>query len=106
MTGLTICGIIAGAPTIKGVTIAGFGVGGQSLTGLKMALGMVMVKNNGTINGLSISAFNFIKGTQKGVSIGIVNYAYRLKGIQIGLVNIVRDNPRGRKILPIINFNF
>ena len=25
------------------------------------------------------------------MTIGIVNYAYKLKGIQIGLVNIVRD---------------
>jgi len=106
LTGLTICGLGAGAPSIRGVTIAGLGLGGKFVSGLSVALGTVMVKDDGMISGLNISAFNYIKGTQKGVAIGIVNYAYRLKGIQIGLVNIVRDNPRGRVILPIINFNF
>lgn len=106
LTGLTICGLGAGAPSIRGVTIAGLGLGGKSISGLSVALGTVMVKDDGVISGLNISAFNYIKGTQKGVAIGIVNYAYRLKGIQIGLVNIVRDNPRGRVVLPIINFNF
>jgi hypothetical protein len=65
-----------------------------------------MVKDNGVMNGLAVSAFNFIKGTQRGVAIGIVNYAYRLRGLQIGLINIVRDNPAGRNVLPIINWNF
>jgi len=106
LIGLTICGIGAGAPTVKGVTIAGIGVGGKSLTGLSIALGTIQVRENGIMRGLAISAYNYIKGTQKGISIGIVNYAYRLKGVQIGLINIIRDNPRGRKILPIINFNF
>jgi hypothetical protein len=106
LTGLTICGLGAGAPSIRGVTIAGLGLGGKSISGLSVALGTIRITDDGVISGLNISAFNHIKGTQKGVAIGIVNYAYRLKGLQIGLVNIVRDNPRGRVVLPIINFNF
>ncbi len=106
LTGLTICGLAAGAPMIKGITIAGFGLGGKSISGLSIALGTVQVTDDGIISGLSISAFNYIRGTQRGVAIGIVNYAYRLKGLQIGLVNIVRDNPKGRVVLPIINFCF
>jgi hypothetical protein len=106
LTGLTICGLAVGAPMIKGITIAGFGLGGKSISGLSIALGTVQVKDDGIISGLSISAFNYIRGTQRGVAIGIVNYAYRLKGLQIGLVNIVRDNPKGRVVLPVINFCF
>jgi hypothetical protein len=106
LTGLNICGIGAGAPTIKGVSIAGFGLGGRSISGLSLALGTIQVKNGGVLNGLAVSAFNYIRGTQRGIAIGIVNYAFRLKGVQIGLLNIVRDNPRGRTVLPIVNFCF
>jgi len=109
LTGLTVCGLAAGSPSIKGLTVAGLAVGGTKITGVSLALGTIMVKQDkgdGAYSGLAVSAFNNIKGTQKGVAIGIVNYAYRLKGLQIGLVNIVRDNPKGRKVLPIINFNF
>jgi hypothetical protein len=40
------------------------------------------------------------------VSIGIVNYAWRVRGIQIGVVNIVRDNPTPLKVLPVLNSSF
>jgi hypothetical protein len=109
LTGLTVCGLAAGAPSVTGLTIAGLAVGGTKITGVSLALGTIMVrldKGDGAYTGLAVSAFNNIRGTQKGVSIGIVNYAYRLKGVQIGLLNFVRDNPKGRKVLPIINFNF
>ena len=56
--------------------------------------------------GLAVSSFNYIKGTMKGVSIGIVNYAHQLKGIQIGLINIVKSNPKLTRILPVINVHF
>jgi hypothetical protein len=35
-----------------------------------------------------------VRGTVNGLSIGIVNYAWKIeKGLQLGLVNIVRENP-------------
>ena len=104
--GLTIGGIGAGSPTIKGITIGGLAAGGENITGITAALGMIKIENNGTHTGFNLSAFNYIKGTQTGLSIGIVNYAYNLKGVQIGLVNYVRDNPKYLKVLPIINANF
>jgi hypothetical protein len=64
------------------------------------------VNKKGRLTGVSISAFNQIKGYQSGVSIGIVNYAAKLHGIQIGLINYVRDNPKFLKVLPVINFRF
>lgn len=104
LIGLTIAGIGAGAPTVKGITIAGVGAGGKSITGLTMALATIRITDDGTLNGLAVSAYNNIRGYQRGVSIGIVNYAYRVKGLQIGLINIIRDNPPGRKVLPIVNW--
>lgn len=106
LTGLSIGGLGVGAPNVRGVVIAGLGAGGHNIKGVFLAAGTIRVEDDGIMHGLAISGFNSIKGTQNGLTIGIVNYAYRLKGLQIGLINIVRDNPRGRKVLPIINFNF
>jgi hypothetical protein len=106
MAGLTVCGLGAGAPVLEGLTIAGFGLGGKRIRGVSIALGSIHIVEDGVYSGLAVSAFNHIRGTMKGVAIGIVNTAYRLRGLQIGLVNIVRDNPRGRTVLPIVNFNF
>ena len=35
-----------------------------------------------------------------------MNYAEELQGVQIGLINIARNNPRGAKVLPIANAHF
>jgi len=54
--------------------------------------------------GLGISTFNQVLGQQNGLTIGVVNFARSLNGVQLGLINIVRDNPSGRKVLPVINW--
>lgn len=99
-------GIGAGSPEINGITIAGFGVGGENITGISAAIGTVKIENEGLYKGLAISAFNYIKGEQNGVSIGIVNYSHKLTGFQFGLINYVRDNPAWMRILPLVNFHF
>jgi len=106
LAGLTVSGLAAGSTEIHGLTIAGGVVGGQTLTGLQLAGGMVHVIKNGSLRGCAVSPFNYIRGTQIGLSIGIVNYAWSVRGVQIGLVNIVRNNPRGLKILPVFNTSF
>ena len=106
LRGITIGGIGAGSPEILGLTIGGAAVGSQDITGVTAAIGMIKIEEDGNYTGFALSGFNYIKGKQTGVSIGIVNYAYQLKGIQIGLVNYVRDNPDYLKVLPIINANF
>jgi len=58
------------------------------------------------MQGISISAFNHIKGEQRGLSIGILNIAQHLKGLQIGLINIAKSNRKGLKVLPILNAPF
>jgi hypothetical protein len=58
------------------------------------------------MSGLSVSAYNQIRGLQAGVAIGLLNFARRLKGIQIGLLNIARNNPPPFRVLPIINAHF
>ena len=45
-------------------------------------------------------------GSNFGLAIGVINYARSLHGMQLGLLNIVRDNPGGRKVLPVVNWHF
>jgi hypothetical protein len=65
---------------------------------------MVQVDTGGSARGATIAAVNRIRGHQSGLAIGIVNYAWSLNGVQVGAVNIVRDNPRGRRVLPVVNW--
>ena len=44
-----------------------------------------------------------MKGAQRGLAIGIVNFAEELHGAQVGLVNIAMNNPRATRVLPILN---
>ena len=94
LKGLTMAGIAAGAPRVRGLVMAGGVVGGQDLKGAFLSGICIYVPKDGRISGLAASPFNFIKGSQSGVSIGIVNYARSVDGVQIGIIsNIVRDNP-------------
>jgi hypothetical protein len=106
LSGVTIAGLAAGSEEIRGLTIAGGAVGGKILKGLQVAGGMVHVIKEGAFYGCAVSPYNYIRGSQTGVSIGIVNYAWTVKGVQLGLVNIVRDNPAGLKVLPVFNTSF
>lgn len=106
IVGWAAAGIAAGAPKIRGVATAGIVVGGKDLKGLFAAGGSVHVPLGGTLAGVAYSPFNYIRGAVSGVSIGLVNYAHTVKGFQLGLVNIVRDNPAWLKVLPVFNTSF
>ena len=107
ITGFSLGILAVGAgEDLKGVAVGGLGVGaGESITGIAIALGTVKISKDGRLKGFSASTFNHIRGSQTGLSIGIVNIAYELNGVQIGLVNYVRENPPYRRLLPLVNFN-
>lgn len=103
LRGLSVAGIAVGAPRISGVAAA-LAVGGQEVRGVVLAPAWFKIER-GEVRGVSISSFNQIKGVQRGLAIGIVNYAWELQGVQVGLINIARNNPRGRQVLPIANWH-
>ena len=53
--------------------------------------------------GLAVSAYNDIRGVNRGITIGIYNYARTSPGMQFGLLNFVRDNPGSLRLLPLVN---
>jgi hypothetical protein len=99
-----VAGLGAAASDVRGLAVAGIGVGGGSVTGVAAAGGYTRVEN-GVLRGLSVAAYNDVRGQQRGLTIGLYNYARVLHGLQLGLVNVARNNPRGLQVLPIVNAN-
>lgn len=121
ITGIHLAGFGIGAGgTIKGVSAAIFGIGADRMEGLNLAgtlqarqmVGVALspiylkVAENGNFHGLGISAYNDVRGHTTGLTIGLVNYTRTLNGVQLGLVNIVTQNPKHRQVLPVANWNF
>jgi hypothetical protein len=118
ITGLAISGIGAGSGgTIHGVAIAGVGVGAPRLEGLFVASAvgaldaraiviapvLFRIEPEGSFVGGSLSAVNYVRGSQRGLSIGVVNYARSLSGVQVGVINIIA-NQKSHPFLPIVNW--
>ena len=121
ITGIHIAGFGLGAGgTIKGASAALFGIGADRLDGLNLAgtlsarqmQGLAIapaylrVNADGNFHGVGLSAYNEVRGHTTGLTIGLVNYTRTLNGVQVGLVNVVRENPKHRQVLPIANWNF
>jgi hypothetical protein len=119
MTGVQIAGIGIGAGgTLKYLSIAGAGigasriegvaaaaaVGGENIRGLVIAPIYFKITEDGMMRGVNMSAYNDVRGTQRGLAIGLFNYARNLDGVQVGLLNYAR-NKHSAKLLPIINYS-
>ena len=117
--GITIAGVgIGSGGTLRWLSVAGVGIGAPRIIGFAAApmVGAERAKaliiapaymriERGTFSGVSLSAFNHVKGDQYGLTIGVFNYASYLHGVQIGLLNYAKSNPTPFKLLPIANFH-
>ncbi len=103
LRGLAIGGIAVGAPVIRAIVLAGLTAGGEDVSGVVIAPAYFSVTENGYMNGLSVSAVNRIRGRQHGLTIGIINIARDLRGVQLGLLNYAGSNRRGLRLLPLVN---
>lgn len=91
-----------GAPRIRGIVAAG-AAGGHDVEGGVLAPVYFKIENDGRVRGVTISAFNHIKGEQFGLSIGLLNYAWELRGWQFGVLNYAANNSPGLRLLPLFN---
>jgi hypothetical protein len=73
------------------------------ITGLNLSIAWT---ESYRMTGFSFAAYNRTYGVQQGLVVGIFNHAEGLRGVQIGLLNYVENNPPWARILPIINANF
>jgi len=105
ISGVAVGGLAAGAEeSVNGIVVGGVGVSARNIRGVGLGGGTVQVEN-GTIHGIVASAYNDIEGRQVGLSIGIYNHASALRGVQLGLLNVARDNPGWARVLPILNLS-
>lgn len=102
--GLTVAGVGVGAPRLIGVVLTGIGAGAEEARGLVVAPAYFKIEEGGELRGLSVSAWNNIRGSQRGLAIGLLNIAEELHGVQVGLINIAR-NKRSFSVLPFLNYH-
>ena len=98
---VSIAGVGVGAPRIEGIAVAA-AVGAQDAKAVIIAPAYMRI-DRGTFTGVSASAFNHVKGEQRGLTIGVFNYAQQLHGLQLGVLNYVRDNRAPFRLLPLFN---
>jgi hypothetical protein len=101
-SGIAVAGLGVGAPRIRGGAAAMI-VGTENARGVVIAPALFRTERGGRLTGASLSSVNAIRGTQHGLTIGLVNYAERLQGVQIGAININKGASGPFKVLPIIN---
>lgn len=105
LSGIGVGGVgIATGDAITGLAVAGASVISPSLTGVSVAGGYTRTED-GPLRGAVVSAYNDIRGPQHGLSIGLYNYTRALHGVQIGLLNVARNNPDWARVLPVLNLN-
>jgi hypothetical protein len=102
LRGLSIGGVGVGAPRLEGVAVSGLGVGAKEAHAIVIAPAYFRIEDDGELRGASASAYNRVLGRQRGFTLGLVNYARELDGIQIGLINI-SDNGGHRRIIPLVS---
>jgi hypothetical protein len=100
---VSVAGVGIGAPRIEGLAIAPV-VGAETTNGLIVAPIYFKLAKGGATRGVNVSAYNEVRGIQRGLAIGIFNYARTLDGVQLGLLNYARNKPRGTRLLPIFNY--
>lgn len=104
VTGLAVGGVGVGAAAVRGAII-GLVAGGRDVAGLVVAPAYFTVEPEGGFTGVALSAVNRIQGEQRGLTIGLVNIAARLHGVQLGLVNYAGNNSTF-KVMPLVNAHF
>jgi len=103
--GISIGGLgLVGSGGLTGINIGGLGaVSRGDVTGISLSIITTQVQ---CMEGVVTGIYNRVYGRQAGLSVGVFNHATELRGVQIGLINYVEDNPPGLRILPVVNAHF
>ena len=85
------------------MSFAGYRTKATTVTGVHLSGITTQVDySEGIIAGL----YNCVYTQQTGISIGVFNRATVYKGLQIGLLNYIENNPPWARYLPIVNAHF
>lgn len=87
---------------MRGLLVGVGMVGGKAVKGLALAGGHFGCQ---TLDGMATGLYCRVGERQSGVTIGLLNTARRLDGLQIGLLNHAGNNPPMLRWLPILNLH-
>lgn len=92
---------VGASGAVRGIAAAGVGVfAKRDVTGLAAALGVVDARE---LTGVAVGAHTRVRGTQRGLTVGLLNRAHRLQGVQLGFLNEARNNPALLRWVPGVN---
>jgi hypothetical protein len=101
---ITVHGIDVGVEEkLGGLGAAGISVRADEIEGIALAGALVKARS---LTGFSAGAVNYFDEYQAGLSIGLVNFARELNGVQLGIINIAKNNSSPFRVLPIVNAHF
>ena len=107
LSGITVAGLGAGVGgKVSGLALAGVGVATTEANAIVITPGFFRAKKSdgdARATGVFVAAVNAVQGEQRGLSIGVINFARSLKGVQLGVLNIVADG-RAPRVLPLANW--
>ncbi len=103
--GVTVSGVSNKfSENASGVAFSGiYNYASQGFSGISAALWRN--KSLEQFNGLQAGVFCRSERLA-GVQAGLINRSNRVSGVQFGLINIIHSNPKGRRVLPIVNWCF
>lgn len=105
LRGFTFGLVGAGAPRVRGVAV-GLSAGGHDIEGIVLAPVYFIATDSddedGRVRGITVSSWNRVKGEQRGLSLGLLNTAYDLRGWQVGVLNC-KKRRSGWMCLPLVN---
>jgi len=85
---------------LTGLHVAGVGIHARETRAITVTLGGTRGE---IMRGATLGAYNRFDESTTGLAIGLVNVTDELRGVQIGLLNIVRERDGWNRILPILN---
>lgn len=98
----TTLGAVESRAGVSGLAIAGYRIRSARVTGWAVPLVTLQAEQ---LQGVSVSAYNRVSAVQRGLAIGLLNYARELHGFQVGVINIAGNNRGLARVLPVINFH-
>ena len=106
INGLSVSGLITMADgdksVISGIAISGIGIGAhKTINGFAVTAGYLEAE---IFNGIAIAGYANIN-KMNGLTIALFNRTKELHGVQFGLINYAKNNPKGLRILPLINLH-
>lgn len=90
---------------LNGLAVGGLGARAQVVRGAALSAGTAWIEEGGTLQGVAAAPYVNVQGRQQGLAVGIYNRARVLSGVQIGLVNVAKNNPAWARALPLVNLN-